>query len=150
SAPIPHAGYVREHLGFTGTEYAHPANPSPWLSLDVLQEPPLLDRLVAYAGPGRTLQLVAYATTPQFLQLVDKLRTDCGLTVLLPESPRPGCEWVRDHIDTKSGFRSLASRWLSNAEELLPQGFACETALQAAEAAHWFCGCGKACVVKTD
>src|SRR5574341_1488642 len=120
SAPIPHANYVRDYLGFAGTEYAHPANASPWLSLDVLQEAPLLRRLVEYAGPKQTIQLVAYATTPQFLQLVDRLRTDCGLTVLLPESPLPGCAWVRDYIDTKSGFRSLASRWLSNAEALLP------------------------------
>lgn len=150
SAPIPHAGDVRDRLGFTGTEYAYPANPSPWLSLDVLQEPPLLDRLVAYAGPDRTIQLVAYATTPQFLQLVDRLRAECGLTVLLPESPLPGCEWVRDYVDTKAGFRSLASRWLTHAEQLLPEGFACETALKAAEAAHWFCRCGRACVVKSN
>lgn len=89
-----------------------------------------------YAGPNRAVQLVAYAVTPQFMQLVSKLRTDFGLTVILPECPLPGSEWVRDYIDTKSGFRSLASRWLPNAKDLLPEGLACKTILQAAEAAH--------------
>ncbi len=150
SAPVPHADYLRTNLCYARTEYAYPANPSPWLSLDILQEPPLLNRLVEYAGPGRALQLVAYATTPQFMQLVEKLRADFGLTVLLPESPAPGCEWVRDHIDSKAGFRSLASRWLKDAETLLPEGLACKTTLEAASAARWFCERGKPCVVKTD
>jgi hypothetical protein len=57
---------------------------------------------------------------------------------------------VRDYVDTKAGFRSLASRWLPDAERLLPEGVACATALQAAQAAHWFCQRGNACVVKTD
>lgn len=150
SAPVPHADYLRLNLCYAQTEYAYPANPSPWLSLDILQEPPLLDRLVGYAGSGRALQLVAYATTPQFMQLVEKLRTDFGLTVLLPESPASGCEWVRDYIDSKAGFRLLASRWLEDAEALLPEGLVCKTLMEAASAARWFCERGKACVAKTD
>ncbi|HLF01172.1 MAG TPA: hypothetical protein VI547_04310 [Anaerolineales bacterium] len=150
SAPVPHADYLRDHLGYRNTRFAYPANPSPWLSLDILQEPPLLNRIVEYAGPARAVQLVAYATTPQFLLLVRALRNDWGLTVLLPESPLPGCEWIKEYIDTKAGYRSLAARWLSDAEALMPEGMACETMLQAAEAAHWFCARGKPCVIKTD
>ena len=149
SAPVPHADYLIT-LNYRDTRYMSPVNPSPWLSLDILQEPPLLNRLVEYAGPNRTVQLVAYATTPQFLQLVDRLRSDHGLTVLLPESPLPGCEWVRDHIDTKAGFRSLVARWLPNAKDLMPEGYAGETVLEAAKIASWFCAHGKTCVVKTD
>jgi hypothetical protein len=149
SAPVPHAEYLI-NLNYRDTTYMCPANPSPWLSLDILQEPPLLNRLVDYAGPDRTVQLVAYATTPQFLQLVNKLRSEHGLTVLLPESPLPGCDWVRDHIDTKAGFRALAGRWLPNAHEMMPEGYACESVLEAAKVATWFCSQGRACVVKTD
>lgn len=149
SAPVPHADYLIG-LHFPHTTYAYPANPSPWLSLDILQEPPLLEKIVDYAGANKTVQLVAYATTPQFWQLVNKLRNDYGLTVLLPESPLPGSEWVRDYIDTKSGYRSLAGRWLPNAEILMPEGFACRTFLQAAEMGAWYCAQGKACVIKTD
>ncbi len=149
SAPVPHALELTR-LGFTQTDFAYPLNPSPWLSLDILQEPPLLRRLVDYAGPTRTVQLVPYATTPQFWQLVEKLRADFGLTVLLPESPLPGSEWVKEYIDTKAGFRVFAGRWLPDADVLLPEGFACETMLQAAEAAYWFTQRGQTCLVKTD
>lgn len=149
SAPVPHADYLGQFL-FPGTVYASPANPSPWLCLDILQEPPLLNRLVEHAGPHRTLQLIAYAHTRQFEQLVARLREEFKLTILLPESPVPGAEWVRDHIDTKSGFRALAGQVLPDADRLLPQGFICRWMLQAAEIAAWFCNQGKACVVKTD
>ena len=150
SAPIPHADELRERLGYAGTHYASPANPSPWLCLDILQEPPLLKRLVEYAGGQRTVQLVPYGTTPQFFQLVETLRTDYALNILLPESPDRDSLWLRDYVDTKSGFRSLASRWLPDAERLLPEGVVCPDLLRAAAAAHWFCARGRSCVVKAD
>jgi len=150
SASIPHADDLRERLGYAGTHYAYPANPSPWLCLDILQEPPLLKRLVEYAGARRTLQLVPYATTPQFWQLVHALQADYALNVLLPESPTPGSHWLRDYIDTKSGFRALAARWLPEAERLLPESVVCPDVTRAAAAAHWFCARGRGCVVKAD
>jgi hypothetical protein len=150
SAPIPHADDVRERLGFTGTDHAAPANPSPWLCLDILHEPPLLRKLVAHAGERRALHLVPYAATPQFYQLVEVLRNEHGLNVLLPESPAPENLWLRDYVDTKSGFRSLAARWLPEAEALLPEGVVCPDAARAAAAARWFLGRGRSCVIKSD
>jgi hypothetical protein len=150
SAPVPHADDLYRRFGYLNTSYVTPANPSPWLSLDILQEPPLLNRLVEYAGPERTVQLIAYATTPQFCQLVNTLQTKYGLNVLLPENVPLERLWLRDYIDTKSGFRTLASRWLPNAETLLPQGFICRDLAKAAMVVHWFCTQNKSCVVKAD
>jgi hypothetical protein len=150
SAAVPHAGDLSGRLGFARTRYAYPANPSPWLCLDILQEPRLLEAIVDYAGPGRAVQLVPYATTPQFWQLVHKLRTDFGLTLHLPESPAESEQWLRDYIDSKAGFRALAARWLPNAQELLVEGIVCHSVERAAEAAHWFCRRGKDCIVKPD
>jgi hypothetical protein len=127
-----------------------PANPSPSLSLDILREPPLINRLVEYAGAGRTVQLIPYQTTPQFLQLAETLRTEYKLNVLLPESPAPECMWLRDYIDTKAGFRVLVSRWLPDSAELLPQGVICRDLPQAATVAHWFGSKGQSCIVKAD
>ncbi len=149
--PIPHAEHLYQQLGYRHTRYLAPQAPSPWLCRDILRETPLLTRLVDYAGEGRVVQLVPYATTPEFLGLVDALRREHGLTILLPESPAPECLWVRDYIDTKAGFRVLASRWLGDlADDLLPFGVACEDWRSAAEIAHWFCSNGQACVVKAD
>ncbi len=150
SLPIPHAAHLREQAGFFGTEYEAPEQPSSWLSLDILREPALVHRLVAYAGVGRTVQLIPYAATQEFMQLVDALENEYELTVLLPETPTRERLWIRDYIDSKIGWRVLASRWLPNADQLLPEGLACQTLEGAADAALWFLHSGRACLVKSD
>lgn len=150
TAPIPHADYLRQRGGYPGTRYLMPASPSFSLSQDIMREPALLREIADYAGAPRAVRLIPYATTRPFLRLADMLRRGYGLTVILPESPSPDCLWVRDYIDTKSGFRLLASRWLPDADDLLPQGMACHNLQLAAEAAYWLCKQGRACVIKAD
>lgn len=150
SLPIPHAEHLSEQAGFPGTQYLAPERPTSWLSLDILRQPALLNRLIEYAGESRTVQLIPYAATDEFLQLVEALEREHGLTVLLPESPRRDRLWIRDYIDSKIGFRILASRWLPNAEALLAEGLACQTLDDAAHAALWFVSQGRACLVKSD
>ncbi|MCB0178842.1 MAG: hypothetical protein KDI62_11475 [Anaerolineae bacterium] len=148
--PIPHAEDFCRRYGYPGTQYIAPSTPSPFLSLDIMREPRLLAQLVKYAGAERSVQLIPYATTPQFFQLVDHLQTDYNLTVLLPESPSRDDLWLRDYIDTKAGFRLLVSRWLPNADQLLPEGVVCPDRQQAAAVAHWFSLNRQDCLVKAD
>lgn len=150
SFPIPHAEVLYRQCGYHDTRYLAPEQPSPMLSLDILREPALLQALVEYAGPDKTVQLVPYATTPEFLRLVDVLRSEHGLTVLLPETPASEAIWVRDYVDTKTGYRVLASRWLHNAADLIPEGYPCHTAELAAQTATWFSRNGRACLIKAD
>jgi hypothetical protein len=147
---VPHADQLCRQLGYCQTYFAAPAKPSPSLSLDILREAPLIDRLLEQAGPGRTIQLIPYATTPQFLELAGRLRTDHGLKVLLPESPSPESFWLRDYVDTKVGFRALAPAWLSNSSCSLPSGMICRDLPQAASVAYWFSRRGQTCLVKAD
>jgi hypothetical protein len=148
--PISHADYLCQRFGYQGTAYVAPSQPGPWLSLDILREQALVDRLVEYAGSDRTVQLIPYATTDQFLQLAEALRTRYGLNVLLPECPAPDKLWIRDYVDTKAGFRVLVSHWLPDSAGLLPQGIICRDPQQAARVAHWFCAGGRSCVIKAD
>ena len=148
--PSPHAEYLCQRFGYQGTSFMAPANPSPSLSLDILGEPPLVSRLIEYTGAERTVQLIPYATTRQFFQLVEALRMDYGLNILLPESPRSECLWLRDYIDTKAGFRVLVSHWLSDPAELLLPGVVCQDLQQAAAVAHWFGSKGQPCILKPD
>lgn len=149
TAASPGAKIVSQRWGYPGTEVLAPANPTHQLSLDILNEPKLVARIVDYAGPGRTLRLVPYATTVEFLQLAETLRTRYGLTILLPESPLPENLWLRDYVDTKAGFRDFVSRSIPG-EDLFPPGFVCENIAQAARSVDWFFGRGEACVVKAN
>ena len=150
SRPILHADFIYRQCGYDDTRYLSPENPSPWLCRDILEEPPLLQAIVDYAGAGRTIQLIPYATTPEFIALVEELRNRFELTVLLPETPGPEALWVRDYIDTKVGYRVLVGRWLPDADTLLPEGFVCHTAELAADAAAWFEFHQRPCLVKAD
>ena len=150
SLPIPHAEHLYSQAGFAHTEYLAPDQPTSWLSLDILRERNLLQRLIDYAGEKRVVQLIPYASTREFLGLVETLEQEYGLSVILPETPTRERLWIRDYIDSKIGWRILASRWLPNAEELLPEGFACQTLDAAADAAHWFALNGRSCLIKSD
>jgi len=150
SLSIPHAQHLYEQAGYNHTQYLAPQRPTSWLSLDILRESALLQRLIDYVGEKRVVQLIPYAATREFLELVEVLEKEHGLTVMLPEAPAREHLWIRDYIDSKIGWRILASRWLPNAEELLPEGFACQTLEAAADAAHWFALNGRSCLVKSD
>ncbi len=106
--------------------------------------------LIDYAGAGKTIQIIPYAATSELMQLIDTLESEYGLTVELPETPARDHLWLRDYVDCKIGYRVLAGRWLPDADQLLPEGFACQTVEVAADAAFWFLQHDRACLVKSD
>src|SRR5690349_4975323 len=55
SAPVQHLGYLQRQLGYQDTCYETPKQPSEWLSLDVIREKWLLERVAAHAGSARAL-----------------------------------------------------------------------------------------------
>ena len=148
--PIAHADLNLRRFGYEGTRYVYPDAPSHYLCLDILREGHLLQAMLDYAGENRRLRIIPYATTREFLSLLDHLRDNCGLDVETPESPDRSHFWVRDYIDTKSGYRTLASYWMADAEQFLPFGIVSTGLEQAAAAAFWFCSRGRPCVVKAD
>jgi len=150
SFPVPSLDFVRQTLGFLGTEVAYPSHPSELLCSDILHQSDLFNRLVEYAGPARKLTLIPYATTPQFVELVEALKSKAGLAVSLPETPLPHNQWLLHYLDTKAGFRSLVSGWLSNSPVQLPEGFICQTPKEAAQVAQWFTEQKRPCIIKAN
>ncbi|NEO83660.1 MAG: hypothetical protein F6J87_05280 [Spirulina sp. SIO3F2] len=151
SRPIPHLAYLHHTVGYTSIQHLSPQKPSLFLSLDILREPQLIQGIVEFAGANRTITLIPYANTRQFFQLVATLQAQYGLTVLLPESPQPEQLWLRNYINTKSGFRTLVSQWLREPSlPPCPPGMIAPSLETAAEMAHWFVQNNQACIVKID
>ena len=146
---IPDAEYVCNRWGYFGTTVHTPRKVTYHLSLNILNDPDLLQEIVQYAGPKKTLQLIPYAATPDFYTLVKYLQVELSLEVILPESPLPSNLWIRDYMDTKTGFRSLISEWIRE-EEIIPPGFICRDINEAAYAVDWFSRQGLGSVVKAD
>lgn len=150
SYPIAHAQLIQQKLNFSNTEHAFPREPSFYLCKDILRESELIKRIVDFAGQGQVIDLIPYATTPEFYELAGFLRSYHGLIVNTPESPALKNFWLRDYIDTKNGFRALASMWLENAEDLLTLGISCYSMDHAVRVVEWFSQKGESCVVKAD
>lgn len=150
SYPIRHAERLLNQLNFHQTLHLMPPSPSGKLCSDILHEPGLINRIIDYAGPGRAIQLVPYASTAEFYQLVASLQTDHHLQVILPESPSPDLLWLRDYIDSKAGFRCLIQECKLNSSTSLLPAFICQNRTQAAQTADWFIHQGKTCIIKAD
>ncbi len=146
---IPGADYICNHWGYSGTKVIAPRQRTHQLSLDIMHDSRLLQKIVEYAGPKKTIQLVPYASTSEFYELVNHLRTELDLNVILSESPIEPNLWVRDYIDTKAGFRSLIPQWIPE-EDVIPSGFICRDVKQAARAVHWFNEQQLGAIVKAD
>jgi hypothetical protein len=150
AVPISDEAVMRTRWGYDQTYIISPGNPSPSLCQDILREKDLLEAVIRYAGDNKTLQLIPYMTSREFLALVRTLEEEHGLTILLPESPTPENVWVRDYIDTKVGFRVLVSQWLKERNVYLPFGIICASMDDIIRSVQWFNENGKTCIIKAS
>jgi hypothetical protein len=141
--------HVRDVMGYHRLETLNPDRPSLCLSEDIWRERALFREVVAFCGSD-PIDLMPFASTVQFLDLVDRLRM-AGVQVNLPESPTRANLWVRNHLDTKAGFRSWGLT-LSHRLRLfqIPQGFVCRDDAEVADIIHWFLDRRTKCVVKAS
>lgn len=149
SSAIPDAGRICSAYGYTGTRSLTPRKTSYQLSLDIQNDPALVERIIQFAGPGKAIQIVPYATTREVYRLAAFLRETVGLNVVLPESPAEDCLKVRDFYDTKLGFRQAMPGWINDSVRL-PRGFAVQDRQTACEAILWFMSRGLDCMLKPD
>lgn len=76
---------------------------------DVLNDQNVLNTIIEAANSTRKINLIAYTTSWQFLDLVDFLRSK-GITVNTPESPTEADAWTVNFFGSKSGIRQLAQQ----------------------------------------
>lgn len=148
SYPVPSLEYVRNNLGYSGTELIYPQKPTDSLCNDIVSDDHLLELIIAYAN-NKELTIIPYATTPQFIHLIEILNS-FGVALKLPETPSKKNVWLLRYIDTKSGFRTLVSNWLAKTDVQLPDGFICKTITEAIDVVEWFVGQNRDCIVKAD
>jgi hypothetical protein len=150
SAPIENAALLRQRWNYPLSHTLSPQQMTPSLSEDVAREPRLRQAIVETAGPDKKVALVPYATTKEFLQLVESLRVEEALDIHLPESTPLENLWIKDYLDSKVGFRNVLSQISFQHKLSIPHGFTCADLDQAVEAADWFRRRGKGCVVKAN
>lgn len=150
SAPIANAALLAERWNFSNTRTYAPRSMTPSLSDDIAREAHLRQAVVEAAGKEKKVALVPYATTHEFLTLVESLRSQESLDVHLPESTPRENLWIKDYLDSKVGFRNVLSQISPKHEMTIPPGYTCADLEQVVEAADWFRRRGKGCVVKAN
>lgn len=102
---------------------------------DIIRDPRIIAAIDSAANGAKRLTIEAYATSPQFLELVTYLHKR-KLTVYTPEAPEAEDAWTVNFFGSKSGIRQLAQK--SGAVEpdfKMPEGLICMFVLDAARIA---------------
>lgn len=102
---------------------------------DLYNDKELFGNLVRKAKKYKKVTLISYATSPEFLELKERL-IQLGINVQTPEAPEIENAWTVNFFGSKSGIRQLAQQ--SRAVEpdfIMPEGIICVGLLDAARIA---------------
>lgn len=102
---------------------------------DLYTDKQLFGEIVSKAKKYKKVTLISYATSPEFLELKERM-IQLGLNVVTPEAPELENAWTVNFFGSKSGIRQLAQQ--SRVEEpdfIMPDGVICVGKLDAAKIA---------------
>ena len=102
---------------------------------DLYTDKQLFGEIVSKAKKYKKVTLISYATSPEFLELKERM-IQLGLNVVTPEAPELENAWTVNFFGSKSGIRQLAQQ--SRAAEpdfIMPDGVICVGKLDAAKIA---------------
>jgi hypothetical protein len=102
-----------------------PPNHTGEICEDILRSEDIMGELVRAAGATRSLTLISYTTSLQFLRLAEALRVR-GIAVHTPEAPQEEDAWVVNFYGSKSGIRQFAQKSGAVEPDLrMPDGLVC-------------------------
>ncbi|NJK63681.1 MAG: ATP-grasp domain-containing protein [Synechococcaceae cyanobacterium SM2_3_1] len=149
SLPICHHDLLSE-IGYAGTKYLSPSIPTQYLCADIIHENHIIAAIDKWAGASKKIQLIPYANTNEFYQLVSHLREKIGLTVYTPESPNQESLWITHYVDSKFGFRNFVASLDLASDIRLPKYYICKSKQDVIYIASLLLKKRKRCVVKVD
>ena len=113
--------YCSQIMNVTNARVVVPPKHTGEICEDILRSEKILETLGEAAGEHKSLTLLSYTTSLQFLRLVRVLR-ERGITVHTPEAPEEEDSWIVNFFGSKSGIRQFVQK----AGPLSPT-FGCQT-----------------------
>lgn len=101
--------YYKSIMNVSNVRVTVPSKHTGEICEDILRDERVMDALAGAAGEGKSLTLISYTTSLQFLRLVRVLR-ERGIAVHTPESPEEEDAWVVNFFGSKSGIRQFAQK----------------------------------------
>lgn len=138
-SPKPiHEGFVeyyKDLFGIRKLEVLTPRVHTGETCRDVYEDKALFEKLIEFANHVKKLTLLSYATSEQFLTLVNKLK-ERGIAVYTPEAPEEEDAWTVNFYGSKSGIRQLAQQSVVEEPDfLMADGLICVNIIDAAKIA---------------
>ena len=127
--------YFQDLVGAKKIDIVVPKKLSGLVCKDFYNDKPLFNQFIKKARRYKKVTLVSYASSPQFLDLKDKIE-NLNINISTPEAPAVDCSWTVNFYGSKSGIRQLAQQ--STALEpdfIMPEGIICVGKLDAARIA---------------
>ena len=112
----------------------------------ILDNPSVMMEIARFAGSKKKIVLISWGITPDLYELV-RMMDELGVEVLLTEAPAKKDLSIQQYIDTKVGFRAIASSVFGQ-EKTLPQGFICRNQQEVRNAVEWFTSRSHSYVIK--
>ena len=127
--------YVRFITGYKFGEVLVPKIRTHLLSLDLINDHRLFNYLVEKSQEYKKLTLLSYSASPEFYQLIDKLR-NAGVNIYAPEAPDIDSAWSVNFYGSKSGIRQLAQKSVAAEPDfMMAEGVICVGIFDAAKIA---------------
>lgn len=127
--------YYKELTGERNFDIISTREHSGEICLDILRDEEIMRAIIKAANSSKKLTMIAYATSFQFLQLVEELRHR-GVTINTPESPDEENAWTVNFYGSKSGIRQLAQQSVAAEPDfIMPEGLICVSIVDAARIA---------------
>lgn len=142
--------YFQDLVGAKKIDIVVPKKITGLVCKDFYNDKPLFNQFIKKARRYKKVTLVSYASSPQFLDLKDKIE-DLKINISTPEAPDVDCSWTVNFYGSKSGIRQLAQQ--STALEpdfIMPEGIICVGKLDAARIAANRYIKDKGVVIKTN
>lgn len=140
--------YAKKLLRFKNVVNLYPKKLSYSLSKSILSDKNLLNKLIAIIGINPGIEIVSYAATPEFIELVNYLRNK-ALKFDTPEIPQENESWTSYFFDSKAGFRQINPQ-LGQDFPSMPEGVICSSQNEIKGWAQYFIKKSGGCVLKTN
>ena len=101
--------YYQQIMNITNARVVVPPKHTGEICEDILRSEEIMGLFVTAAGENKSLTLLSYTTSLQFLRLIQVLR-ERGIRVNTPEAPKEEDSWIVNFFGSKSGIRQFVQK----------------------------------------
>lgn len=147
--PIHGLGFFKEITGIDVNVICPENNFEDSFMKNVIQDKKIISDISTYIGNSDTVRIYSHTYTSQIMEFANNISKALNINVLMPEAPKNIA--IRDHLDTKKGFRLFCSKLgLDSGPCRVPEGNYFSSITEAAKYSFSLLNAGKTVIFKPN